>query len=47
MRPTVCHIEYYRAANLIDQLWLSCRPPNTEAALTDHWEKPAGYDPNE
>jgi hypothetical protein len=36
-----------RAANLIDQPWLSCRPPNTEAAITDHWQKPEGCDPNE
>jgi hypothetical protein len=36
-----------RAANLIDQPWLSCRPPNTEAAITDHWQKPQGCDPNE
>ena len=36
-----------RARNFIDQPWLSCRPPNTEAAITDHWQKPAGCDPNE
>jgi len=36
-----------RAANFIDQPWLSCRPPNTEAMITDHWQKPAGCDPNE
>lgn len=36
-----------RAANLIDQPWLSCRPPNLEAMITDHWQKPAGCDPNE
>jgi hypothetical protein len=36
-----------RAANLIDQPWLSCRPPNVEAAITDHWRKPEGCDPNE
>jgi len=35
-----------RAANLIDQPWLSCHPPNTEAAITDHWQKPEGCDPN-
>jgi hypothetical protein len=34
-----------RAANLIDQPWLSCRPPNVEAAITDHWNKPEGCDP--
>lgn len=31
-----------RAANLIKQPWLSCRPPNTEAAISDHWDKPEG-----
>lgn len=36
-----------RAANFINQPWLSCSPPNTEAAITDHWQKPAGCDPNE
>lgn len=36
-----------RAANFIDQPWLSCRPPNREAAITDHWQKPQGCDPNE
>ncbi len=36
-----------RAANLVDQPWLSCRPPNREAAITDHWMKPKGCDPNE
>jgi hypothetical protein len=36
-----------RAANLVDQPWLSCSPPNTEAAITDHWQKPAGCDPSE
>ena len=36
-----------RATNFIDQPWLSCRPPNTEAAITDHWQKPEGCDPNE
>jgi hypothetical protein len=36
-----------RAANFVDQPWLSCRPPNAEAAITDHWKKAAGCDPNE
>jgi hypothetical protein len=36
-----------RAANFVDQPWLSCRPPNTEAAITDHWQKPEGCDPAE
>lgn len=35
-----------RAANLVDQPWLSCRPPNMEAMITDHWQKPDGCDPN-
>lgn len=36
-----------RAANLVDQPWLSCRPPNVEAAITDHWQKPEGCDPRQ
>jgi hypothetical protein len=36
-----------RAANLTDQPWLSCRPPNVEAGITDHWQKPLGCDPND
>ena len=36
-----------RAANFVDQAWLSCRPPNTEAAITDHWQKPEGCDPSQ
>ncbi|NJC96201.1 MAG: hypothetical protein FIB03_07675 [Anaerolineae bacterium] len=35
-----------RAANLIDQPWLSCTPPNVEAMITDHWQKPEGCDPD-
>jgi hypothetical protein len=35
-----------RAANLTFQPWLSCRPPNFEAMITDHWQKPTGCDPN-
>lgn len=31
-----------RGLNLTQQPWVSCRPPNTEAAVTDHWPKPAG-----
>jgi hypothetical protein len=31
-----------RAANLTKQAWLSCDPPNVEAAITDHWVKPEG-----
>jgi hypothetical protein len=31
-----------RAMNLTKQPWLSCRPPNTEAATTGHWLEPAG-----
>jgi len=33
-----------RAANLTKQPWLSCRPPNREAMITDHWDKPPGCD---
>jgi hypothetical protein len=36
-----------RAANLTDQPWLSCKPPTTEAKITDHWQKPTGCDPNQ
>jgi hypothetical protein len=31
-----------RAMNLTGLPWLSCRPPNAEAAVTDHWFKPPG-----
>ena len=31
-----------RAKNLSNLPWLSCRPPTTEAGITDHWPKPAG-----
>jgi len=31
-----------RAMNLTKLPWLSCRPPNIEAAVTDHWPKPPG-----
>jgi hypothetical protein len=31
-----------RAMNLTNLPWLSCRPPNREAAVTDHWPKPPG-----
>ena len=34
-----------RAENLTSQPWLSCRPPSTEAAITDHWLKPDGCEP--
>jgi hypothetical protein len=33
-----------RAANLANQPWLSCTPPNAEAGISDHWQKPAGCD---
>ncbi len=33
-----------RALNLSQQPWLSCRPPNIEAAVTGHWPKPEGCD---
>jgi len=35
---------HLRAANLTKQPWLSCTPPIVEAAVTDHWMKPAGCD---
>ena len=31
-----------RAENLTAMPWDSCEPPTREAALTDHWPKPAG-----
>ena len=31
-----------RAMNLTKLHWLSCQPPNREAAITDHWPKPPG-----
>ena len=33
-----------RAMNLTKLPWLSCQPPNREAAITGHWQKPAGCD---
>ncbi len=33
-----------RAANLSEQPWISCRPPNREAAITEHWPKPSACD---
>jgi hypothetical protein len=33
-----------RAMNLTRQPWMSCRPPNVEAAVTEHWPKPEGCD---
>jgi hypothetical protein len=33
-----------RAMNLTQQPWLPCRPPNIEAAVTEHWLKPEGCD---
>ncbi len=35
---------HLRAMNLTSLPWQSCRPPNIEAATTDHWPKPAGCD---
>jgi hypothetical protein len=31
-----------RAMNLTELPWHSCQPPSREAAITDHWPKPAG-----
>jgi hypothetical protein len=36
---------HLRAINLTNLPWRSCRPPNTEAAITDHWHKPPGCEP--
>ena len=33
-----------RAKNLSETPWLSCRPPNIEAGITDHWPKPEWCD---
>jgi hypothetical protein len=33
-----------RAMNFTHLPWLSCRPPNFEAAITEHWARPAGCD---
>jgi hypothetical protein len=33
-----------RGMNLAQQEWRSCRPPNIEAAVTEHWIKPEGCD---
>jgi hypothetical protein len=33
---------HLRAENLVHQAWISCQPPNVEAAVTDHWIRPAG-----
>ncbi len=33
-----------RAMNLTHLPWVSCQPPNIEAAITEHWPKPAGCD---
>lgn len=33
---------HLRAENLTHLPWISCQPPNTEAAVTDHWIRPAG-----
>ncbi|MBN1661195.1 MAG: hypothetical protein JXA93_22575 [Anaerolineae bacterium] len=33
-----------RAANLARQPWLSCTPPNVEAATLDHRQPPPGCD---
>ena len=33
-----------RAKNLMEVPWNSCQPPNTEAAITGHWQKPQDCD---
>jgi len=30
--------------NLTQMPWDACRPPNIEAAVTEHWRKPEGCD---
>ena len=35
---------HLRVMNLTGLPWLSCRPPNMEAGITDHWPKPPGCD---
>ena len=38
-----CQVER-RADTFGDLTWRSCQPPNTEAAVTDHWPRPSGCD---
>jgi hypothetical protein len=33
-----------RSLNLTQQPWRPCRPPNIEAAVTEHWQMPEGCD---
>ncbi len=33
---------HLRAVNLTRQPWVSCQPPNREAAVSDHWMRPQG-----
>jgi hypothetical protein len=33
---------HLRAINLTNLPWPSCQPPNIEAGITDHWQKPPG-----
>lgn len=33
---------HLRAMNLTNLPWLPCQPPNIEAGITDHWQKPPG-----
>jgi hypothetical protein len=33
---------HLRAENLTHLIWNSCQPPNREAAISDHWIRPAG-----
>lgn len=35
---------YLRKQNFVALPWESCQPPSEEAAITDHWPKPAGCD---
>jgi hypothetical protein len=35
-----------RAENLVRQPWASCMPPNEMVAVSDHWHKPQGCEPD-
>lgn len=35
---------HLRTMNLTKVPWTSCQPPNIEAGITDHWQKPPGCD---
>jgi hypothetical protein len=33
---------YLRSMNMTNLPWQTCRPPNIEAGISDHWLKPPG-----